>query len=230
MAYQIPEVGADQKVPTPRVVKGSTMGGLIGYLNDAEKVRGNAIIKILNLMLERHSVDGPAWGTTEKERDVTPLYLWHRGKWVPNPRLKRVAPKKYEEELEIANKEFLLGRELEKYRFIPQPYRLGRRGFLLHWQVSKKGQPALPRAEANVLELIVSLAGKQSLTRLRRCVHCQKWLYAHVIHRKYCSTKCQQLEHHSTEHWKEHRRNYMRNYRQVNFPALRPRRTRVKST
>jgi hypothetical protein len=215
MDYQQRRISKDPKT-TPSVVGvGTTMGGFLGYLKRAEKQRGNKIVSILKLMQELESPDRPIWGVTQKERNVfnsDSSSYYRDGISVPNPRLKKIAPEKYQRELDLAHKEFQLYRELSRYRFVPRP-ELRRRGWVMNWQITRKTKQAWSDIEGIALEMILDYAVAKRLNRLRKCSNCSKWIFAKLRHQKYCSTKCQQKHYGQSDESKRYRREYMKRYR-----------------
>ena len=60
---------------------------------------------------------------------------------------------------------------------------------------------------------VLRLASYGFLERVRQCLTCQKWIYAHPSHKKYCDLACQLKYFASTPRQKEKRAEYMRRYR-----------------
>lgn len=87
--------------------------------------------------------------------------------------------------------------------------------------------------EADAVFGVFRLASYGFLGRVRRCLTCQKWLYAQPAHKKFCNSNCQLKHFASTPSQREKRAAYMRDYRnkekQENGMALslarRPKRT-----
>jgi hypothetical protein len=52
------------------------------------------------------------------------------------------------------------------------------------------------------------------ISRLRQCLHCQKWFYARVERKKSCSTRCQENHYHSPEWRKKNRERNLRDQRE----------------
>jgi len=79
--------------------------------------------------------------------------------------------------------------------------------------------------EADAVFGVFRLASYGFLGRVRRCLTCQKWLYAQRSHKKFCNSNCQLKYFASTPSQKEKRAAYMRDYRnkekQENETALR---------
>jgi hypothetical protein len=67
--------------------------------------------------------------------------------------------------------------------------------------------------EADAVFGIFRLASYGFLGRVRQCLMCQEWLYAHRSHRMYCSSACQLKYFASMPRQKEKRAAYMRDYR-----------------
>jgi hypothetical protein len=67
--------------------------------------------------------------------------------------------------------------------------------------------------EADAVFGVLRLASYGFLDRIRECLTCQKWLYAHPSHKKFCSSACQLKYFASSPRQKEKRAVYMRRYR-----------------
>ena len=67
--------------------------------------------------------------------------------------------------------------------------------------------------EADAVFGVLRLASYGFLDRLRQCLTCQKWLYAHPSHKKFCNSACQLKYFSATPRQKEKRAEYMRDYR-----------------
>lgn len=67
--------------------------------------------------------------------------------------------------------------------------------------------------EADAVFGVLRLASYRFLDRVRECLTCQKWLYAHPSHKKFCDAACQLKYFASTPRQKEKRAEYMRRYR-----------------
>ena len=114
-----------------------------------------------------------------------------------------------------------LNRDLRRYRFRPlvAPWyeaNLHATRWVVHWYSGRPGRKAL--ATFGALDLIVDLAQAGHLSRLRRCNHCRKWVYAKFRQQVFCSQKCQQKNYTQTEAFKAHRREYMNRWYREQFP------------
>jgi hypothetical protein len=67
--------------------------------------------------------------------------------------------------------------------------------------------------EADAVFGVMRLASYGFLERVKQCLACQKWLYAHPPHKKFCDAACQGRYFASTPRQKEKRAEYMRDYR-----------------
>jgi hypothetical protein len=70
--------------------------------------------------------------------------------------------------------------------------------------------------ETNAVLTLVGLARMSSLNRVRHCANdsaCQRWFFAKPMHKKFCSTECQQKSFRSTEAFQRYRRDWMRQQR-----------------
>lgn len=67
--------------------------------------------------------------------------------------------------------------------------------------------------EADAVFGVLRLASYGFLDRIRGCLTCQKWLYAHPSHKKFCNSACQLKYFASSPRQKEKRAAYMRRYR-----------------
>ncbi len=69
-----------------------------------------------------------------------------------------------------------------------------------------------PSRGSELVDLIVRLAQKGLLLRIRRCGECEKWFFARFNHQTFCSRKCRQRNFRESEKGRQQRREYMRNY------------------
>jgi hypothetical protein len=114
-----------------------------------------------------------------------------------------------------------LNRDLRRYQFRPlvTPWydaNWHATRWVLHWYSGRPGRK--PMATFGALDMIVDLARAGHLSRLRRCNHCRKWLYAKFRHQVFCSQQCQQNNYTETEAFKAHRREYMSRRYHEQFP------------
>jgi len=70
-------------------------------------------------------------------------------------------------------------------------------------------------AQALAFVKALHLANQQLLDRIRQCRKCGTWFFARMIHKEFCSTRCQQLYIRSTDKFKKERREYMRRLRRT---------------
>lgn len=203
------------------MVSDGEIRGLVRYLNDAQNHEADrSVLELLEQMLELDKMDRPLWGETKEESQV-PIMVTKAGRTVPNPVLKKIAPEKYRQELAITEKTYEINEKLRRYRFLPRAWSTGQRPWLVIWEVlpntgkkAKLYDGLLELNDGMALRMILDFARAGSLNRLRRCLHCRKWLYAKFRHQDYCSTKCQQKHYAKSLEWKAKRRDYMRRYRQ----------------
>ena len=229
--YRHPDLGYFHKLDLRKssigtaLVSDAALAGLVRYLNEAEaEIESRRIIRILEGMLELEKIEPPLWGETKQETEFStgpkarPFLVGN----LPNPLLKKISPEKYRKELEIEKRKSVLNRELSRYRFLPfaSPHWGGR--WLLIWQIQPQERKkvrfhrgVMELNDGSALQMILDLARAGYLTRLRRCSHCRRWLYAKFRHQNFCSTKCQQKHYTQSEEWKAHRREYMRHYYQM---------------
>ena len=228
-AYRHPQLGQLHKLDVSKgnvgkmLVPDAALAGLVQFLNGTKENGGReSVVTILQAMLGLQKVSHPVWGSTE-ERDIlgdAPFTVLKKGKWVPNPLLKSVVPDKYQMELEIAERQFHLNRELARHIFLPQVYPMQGGPWVVSWQVLPRGRKN-PKGHAGTmgindalaLQMILDFARAGYLDRLRPCSCCHKWLYAKFRHQTFCSTKCQQKYYARSGEWKKKRREYMRWYR-----------------
>jgi len=228
------ELGNIRKLDIPRsgvvisLVSDAELAGLITYLAAAPKqAESSRILTLLEAMLELSEIEFPAWA----EEIDGPMLVKRKGRMVPNPVLSEVAPQKYQRQLRIDELQAVVDHELDRFRFRPFAHRLlGIGRWNVMWRVSPQKPPqvihgVMQMDAGTALQLILDLARAGQLTRLRRCSCCQKWFYAGISHRKFCSTKCQQKHYARSEEWRTKRRLYMRDYRQQ---TMAPRSTRRK--
>jgi hypothetical protein len=202
------------------MVSDAEIRGLVGYLNDAVNHDADrAVLELLEEMLELDKMDRPLWGETKGECDIA-IMVTKAGRTVPNPVLRKIAPEKYRQELAITERTDQINRELRKYRFLPRAWSTGQTPWIVMWEVlpntSRKSRlrDGLFRLnDGMALRMILDFARAGYLNRLRRCLHCRKWLYAKFRHQDFCSTKCQQKHYAISPEWRAKRRDYMRRYR-----------------
>jgi hypothetical protein len=181
----------------------SLLSDLVKFLNETRTSSGKRIVLILEKMLELEEMTRPI----ALEEPMIAAFEW-----------KRTDPKKFQIHWEIEKQRAILQRELSRYRFTPHAEVIvggGNRG-PSQWMAWWKGDSTAKREKhlglvaSEALEMILKLTQLGDLTRLRRCAHCQKWLFAKFRHQDFCSTQCQQKNYTQTDEWKEHRRRYMR--------------------
>src|SRR5215469_12898372 len=176
------------------------LSDLVKLLNRTKTVQGKRIVFILEEMLEIDAMVKPIEGI-----------LW------PAMSLKKTDPQKFHRLAEIDDKIARLNHGLASYRFKPcTGIAIGAGGGVTEWGAwwkrdsREKRDAGLRMFPSEALELILRLTQIGYLTRLRRCRHCKKWLYAKFQHQIFCSTECQQREFTQRPEWKAHRRAYMR--------------------
>jgi hypothetical protein len=64
---------------------------------------------------------------------------------------------------------------------------------------------------ANLLFVIIRLAERGLLRRVRPCLRCTRLFFARFNHQRFCKTKCQVLHYQTGEYWKQHRRERYQN-------------------
>jgi hypothetical protein len=188
---------------------------LIKFLNQACTKPGKRIAGILEQMLQIEEMTKPVEGVV-----------------MPAMSLKKTDPAKFKLLCEIDYKVALLQRELANFKFVPRAeVAVGGGGGPSDWATwwkgsdyRKKGDPGLRMRPTEALETILRLTHIRCLSRLRRCAHCGKWLYAKFRHQTFCSVVCQQKSYTQTEEWKAHRREYMKNYYRMMYRRRRRRR------
>ncbi len=205
-------------------VPDALLNELADYLSkDQEESR--KVGALIDAMLEVEALPRPLWGETKEEQGFpAPTMIERNGTFVPNPRLKKIAPLKYEQELAIATKQAAINRELAKFRFLPHLSSWSNRHWLVTWHVGVgQKHPGAPGdlSEGTVLQLVLDLGRAGQLNRLRRCMRCRKWLYATYKHQTFCSKKCQEGHYRKSEEWKAKRRAYMQEYRHEYMRRLR---------
>ena len=203
------------------VVSDAEIRGLIHYLNAAENHETDReILRLLENMLELEKMERPLWGETKREAELAAIVATKRGRTVPNPALRKIAPEKYRQELAIDEKTHKINETLRGYLFVPRVWSTGQRPWGVMWDIRPNNPRKLKmkdgRLELNdgmALRLILDFAKAGILNRLRRCMHCGNWLYAKFRHQDFCSTKCQQKHYSTSSEWRAKRRDYMRRYR-----------------
>lgn len=108
-------------------------------------------------------------------------------------------------------------KELSRHRMFPDL------GFVTNPKSPSKGNKLMfqwncgNKEESEAVLQIVLLGGEGLLSRVRRCLKCQRWFYARFKHKLFCGTPCQQSYYRESPEWREGRRKYMRRYRRNNF-------------
>jgi hypothetical protein len=64
---------------------------------------------------------------------------------------------------------------------------------------------------AEMIFCIVRLGERGLLGRVRKCIRCEKWLYAKFNHQRFCGKKCQLAHYQTSEEWKRRRRERYQN-------------------
>jgi hypothetical protein len=183
----------------------SLIEDLIKFLNGTRTEGGKIIVRVLEQMLEIDAMAKPIKGIV-----------------LPAMELKRTHPAKFKLLCKIDDKVAQLQRELARFKFVPRAEVVqGGSGNASEWGTwwgrgddKEESDPGLRMRGFEAVETILRITQIGSLTRLRRCAHCGKWLYAKFRHQNYCSTECQQKNYTQSDQWKAHRREYMRNYYQ----------------
>jgi uncharacterized Zn finger protein (UPF0148 family) len=183
------------------------LDALLRYLNEAKTQEQKRVLAILDQMLSLAKINPPIFD----EKIEGPL-MSEDG--LPNPAFEKVAPEKYWLQMEFERRKTTLNAELAQYAFTPYVLTsVAANQLSVIWRRNAE-QPERPDAmtEGQAVELILNLARSGQLMRLRRCGHCQSWLYAKFQHQTFCSMQCQQKVYTQSEEWKAHRRKYMRDY------------------
>jgi hypothetical protein len=184
---------------------------LIKLLNETRTQQGRKVQEILERMLEIEGMAGPVKGSILTEIS-----------------LKRDDPAKFKLFCEIDAKLALLARELANFKFIPRAEVFfggggdGASQWSTWWgRPREKREEHLRMAPSEAVEVILKLTQIGYLSRLKRCSHCQKWLFAKFRHQEFCSVGCQQKRYTQSDQWKKHRREYMREYYHTNYSRAR---------
>jgi len=181
---------------------------LIKFLNQTRTEQGMRVVRILEQML----------GIEEMTRPIKGIVL-------PAISLKKTNPARFKLLCEIDDKVTHLQRELANFKFVPRAeVAAGGSGNASEWATwwgrgddQKEREPSLRMRASEAVELILRITQIGSLSRLRHCTNCGKWLYAKFRHQAFCSVTCQQKSYTQSEQWKAHRRQYMRNYYQSTY-------------
>jgi hypothetical protein len=179
---------------------------LIKFLNETRTPRGKRVLQILERMLEIEAMAKPV-----------------RGNILTDMSLKREDPTKFRLFCEIDDKMVVLARELANFKFIPRAEVFaGGNGGVSAWTTwwgkpKERWEKHLRLTPSEAVEVILRLTEIGCLTRLKRCSHCRKWLYARFRHQEFCSVACQQKGYTQSEQWKARRREYMRDYYRRNY-------------
>lgn len=90
-------------------------------------------------------------------------------------------------------------------RIMPVP--LGKGKWRFEWKYAR--HPNSGRA----IECIVSLSQRGLIDSVRKCEHCDKWLFAKFARQRFCSNECREKNFRSSATGRERRRKYMQGYR-----------------
>ena len=104
-----------------------------------------------------------------------------------------------------------LNRQLRRYRETRLPF------FVLsddkEWWFDYVVQiPGVPVEEQRAVAAFIQLGESGLLERVRRCSHCQKWIFARFPHQSCCSAYCRERLFRSSEQWKAKRRKKAKEY------------------
>lgn len=126
-------------------------------------------------------------------------------KEAPSQLLSRSADREYESHIRSLN------RQLKRYRETRCPF------FVLSnnkdwWFDYVIRTPGVPAGEGKAVSAFIQLGEAGLLGRVRRCNHCQKWIFARFPHQSCCSAYCRERFFRSSEHWKAKRRKKAREY------------------
>jgi hypothetical protein len=147
--YKHRELGGYRKLGAPKggavtsLVWDAELAGLADYLTAASKQPGrNGILILLEAMLELNEIEPPEWTECINE----PMLVERKGRRVPNPLLRDLAPEKYERELHIDKLQAVIDRELAPFQFRSQAKRLGEKGqWVVMWRITPEKPPKLSR-------------------------------------------------------------------------------------
>ncbi len=111
-----------------------------------------------------------------------------------------------------------INRRLSRYRLYPEVWfgRLDRpSGWQVSWRSSRKQtvHSGVDDSESSAIGLLLNLARRGVVDRVRECLECKCWFFARFEHSKFCQQKCQVKHYQSDPKWKTHRRDWMRSYR-----------------
>ncbi len=210
LKYRDPKLGRVERLDVRRgnvttvLVPEITLNALAHYLTEAKTPKQKRVVDIVEEMLELERAQ-PVFTKKDLERGM-------RGA-------------KWNQQRQVDRRKAMLNKRLAGYSFHPWLWGPTEKRWLVTWETERLGgrrallgeHGELRLREGQALETIVNLARSGYLDRLRRCVHCHKWLYAKFRHQNFCSMKCQQKHYTQSEEWKAHRREYMRRYYQQVF-------------
>jgi hypothetical protein len=72
--------------------------------------------------------------------------------------------------------------------------------------------PGVPVEEQRAVSAFIQLGESGLLERVRRCNHCEKWIFARFPHQSCCSAYCRERLFRSSEQWKAKRRKKAKEY------------------
>jgi hypothetical protein len=80
-------------------------------------------------------------------------------------------------------------------------------GNRVSWALVTEESPALVRPQ---IECVLQLIGMGVILKIRRCLQCTKWYFAHFAHQEFCKTSCKAKYYGNTEAGILKRREYQR--------------------
>jgi hypothetical protein len=109
-----------------------------------------------------------------------------------------------------------LNRKLKRYRESRFPF-FGSAHSLAHgkeswWFDYERRTPGVPEIERAAIDAFVDLGEEGLIGRIRRCQHCQRWIFARFPHQSCCSAYCRERVFRSSEQWKAKRREKAKEY------------------
>jgi|SRR5579871_2445095 len=218
LKYRHPQLGRFQRLKIGRgtglgtvAVSEMELRALTRYLNNAQTPEQKRVLWLLEEMQKLDEMEVPIF----TEKIDGPSMVTIEGVAQPNPAFEKVAPEKYQRQLEIDQRQAALNKELERYQFTPYALRGSDRWVVIWWRHRETQETPEEMTEGQAVELILNFVRAGYLNRLKRCGHCQNWLYAKFRHQSFCSMKCQQKVYTKSQEWKEHRNKYMRDYYQL---------------
>ena len=141
----------------------------------------------------------------------------HRDEYFAPPLPKTLDPSLAAEYQDYFRLLYFVNKEVGKYvvtRYFPSgagPF--GWNNLWKHPQPSKEVSPS-KSWQCEAVDVVLELARRGDLSKLRQCSMCERWFYANAKHQSFCTANCRVRRFAKSPEVKQKRRRYMARYRQ----------------